>query len=118
MLTILLAVVHVNAYVFPHSILIRHLVLLGYLAYGAYQYRKFMHWDYKKTERRAMSRDTRVPADIYGRIRAEELIKTHDCSLNELLKLTPTNSPEFITGYKTRIQEEIDKGGVKVSTGD
>lgn len=109
LLIVALVVVHVNQYVFPHSVLIRHAVLLAYLVYAAYQYRRHMYWDYIKADRRKATRDTRVPAEVYGRIRAEEAIASCTHSLEELIKYTPANSQEFLNGYKARIEEEIAK---------
>lgn len=109
LLVVALAVVHVNQYVFPHSILIRHIVLIAYLAYAAWQYKKHMYWNYTKVDRRQAVRDTRVPAEVYGRLRAEEAIAGCTHSLEELIKYTPSNSQEFLAGYKARIEEEIIK---------
>lgn len=113
LLVILIAVVHVNQYVFPrtmpYSSLFKHAVLIGYLLYGAYQYRKHMHWDYKKADRRKSQRDPSLSPNIYGRIAAEKAMAEWTGSLEELVKVIPANSPEYLAGYQARIKEEIDR---------
>lgn len=113
LLVILLVVVHVNQYVFPHSmpysVWFKHIVLIGYLTYGAYQYRKHTHWDYKKNDRRKAPRDPNVSATIYGRIVAEKAMQEWTGTLEELIKVIPPNSPDFLDGYKARIKEELNR---------
>ena len=108
LLAILLAVVHVNHYVFPHSVLIRHVVLISYLGYGAWQYRKYMYWDFKRKDRRKVHRDPRIPADVYGRVIADEHMKASDGLLEELIRCAPASSPAFYEAYVARIKEVID----------